>query len=115
MTTCREPNGFYHAGANPHFETIVINHFKEIVICHIEKRVNFAIFDWEQRLVLGFIRDFERIIISDLPSVSPCIQEGKFTVVNPYLCDAAPCVGISTNPALNDSCTAGIFILLCND
>ena len=25
----------------------------------------------------------ERIIISDLPSVSPCIQEAKFTVVNP--------------------------------
>ena len=40
------------------------------------------IFDWEQRLVLGFIRDFERIIISDLPSVSPCIQEGRFAMVN---------------------------------
>ena len=45
----------YHAGANPHFETIVINHFEEIVICHIEKRVNFAILNCEQRLVLGFI------------------------------------------------------------
>ena len=53
------------------------------IICHIEKRVGVAIFDWEQRLVIGFIRDFERIIISDLPSVSPCIQEAKFTVVNP--------------------------------
>ena len=41
-----------------------------------------VIFDWEQRLVLGFIRDFERIIISDLPSVSPCIQEGRFAMVN---------------------------------
>ena len=89
-------------------------HFEEIIICHIEKR-DLAIFDWEQRLVLGFIRDFERIIISDLPSVSSCNQEGKSTVVNPYFCDAAPCVGIATNPALNDSCTAGIFILLCND
>ena len=36
----------------------------------------------EQRLVLSFIRDFERIIISDLPGVSPCIQEGRFTMVN---------------------------------
>ena len=57
-------------------------HFEEIIICHIEKRVWGAIFDWEQRLVLGFIRDFERIIISDLPSVSPCIQEGRFAMVN---------------------------------
>ena len=56
-------------------------HFEEIIICHIEKRV-LAIFDWEQRLVLGFIRDFERIIISDLPSVSPCIKEGRFAMVN---------------------------------
>ena len=58
-------------------------HFEEIIICHIEKRVGGVIFNWEQRLVIGFIRDFERIIISDLPSVSPCIQEAKFTVVNP--------------------------------
>lgn len=29
----------YHAGANPHFERIVINHFEETVICHIEKKV----------------------------------------------------------------------------
>ena len=57
-------------------------HFEEIIICHIEKRVGGAIFNWEQRLVIGFIRDFERIIISDLPSVSPCIQEGRFTVVS---------------------------------
>ena len=56
-------------------------HFEGIVICHIEKRV-WGIFDCEQRLVLGFIRDFERIIISDLPCVSSCIQEGKFTMVN---------------------------------
>ena len=56
-------------------------HFEEIIICHIEKRV-LAIFDWEQRLVLGFIRDFERIIISDLPSVSSCIQEGRYAMVN---------------------------------
>ena len=41
-----------------------------------------VIFDWEQRLVLGFTRDFERIIISDLPSVSPCIQEGRFAMVD---------------------------------
>ena len=33
----------YHAGANPHFEAIVINHFEETVICHIEKRVLGAI------------------------------------------------------------------------
>ena len=46
---------FYHAGANPHFETIVINHFEETVICHIEKRVLGAILNLEQRLVLGFI------------------------------------------------------------
>ena len=90
-------------------------HFEEIIICHIEKRVGVAIFNWEQRLVIGFIRDFERIIISGLPSVSPCIQEAKFTVVNPYLCNATPCVGMVANPALNDSRTAGIFILLCND
>ena len=57
-------------------------HFEERIICHIEKRVGGAIFDWEQRLVLGFIRDFERIIISDLPSVSSCFQEGRFTMVN---------------------------------
>ena len=57
-------------------------HFEEIIICHIEKRVGGAIFNWEQRLVLGFIRDFERIIISDLPSVSSCIQEGRLTMVN---------------------------------
>ena len=57
-------------------------HFEEIIICHIEKRVGGAIFNWEQRLVIGFIRDFERIIISDLPGVSPCIQEGRFTMVN---------------------------------
>ena len=57
-------------------------HFEEIIICHIEKTVNFAILNCEQRLVLGFIRDFERIIISDLPSVSPCLQEGRFTMVN---------------------------------
>ena len=56
-------------------------HFEERIICHIEMRV-LAIFDWEQRLVLGFIRDFERIIISDLPSVSSCIQEGRFAMVN---------------------------------
>ena len=56
-------------------------HFEGIVICHIEKRV-WGIFDCEQRLVLGFIWDFERIIISDLPCVSSCIQEGKFTMVN---------------------------------
>ena len=56
-------------------------HFEERIICHIEKRV-LAIFDWEQRLVLGFIRDFERIIISNLPSVSPCIQGGRLTMVN---------------------------------
>ena len=37
----------YHAGANPHFEVRII--------CHIEKRVGGAIFNWEQRLVLGFI------------------------------------------------------------
>ena len=57
-------------------------HFEEIIICHIEKRVGGAIFNWEQRLVIGFIRDFERIIISDLPSVSPCIQGGRLTMVN---------------------------------
>lgn len=57
-------------------------HFEEIIICNIEKTVNFAILNCEQRLVLGFIRDFERIIISDLPCVSSCIQEGKFTMVN---------------------------------
>ena len=56
-------------------------HFEGIVICHIEKRV-LGIFDCEQRLVLGFIRDFERIIISDLPCVSSCIQEGSNMVVN---------------------------------
>ena len=56
-------------------------HFEERIICHIEKRVLW-IFDCEQRLVLGFIRDFEKIIISDLPCVSSCIQEGKFTMVN---------------------------------
>jgi len=55
-------------------------HFEERIICHIEKRVLGAIFDWEQRLVLGFIRDFERIIISDLPSVSSCIQEVQKTL-----------------------------------
>ena len=76
----------YHAGANPHFETIVINHFEEIVICHIEKRVNFAILNCEQRLVLGFIRDFERIIISDWPSVSPCIQEVQKALTLCALC-----------------------------
>ena len=32
-----------------------------------------------------------------------------------YLCDATPCVGMVANPALNDSRTAGIFILLSND
>ena len=58
-------------------------HFEEIIICHIEKRVLGCNIQLEQRLVIGFIRDFERIIISDLPSVSPCIQEAKFTVVNP--------------------------------
>ena len=57
-------------------------HFEERIICHIEKTVNFAILNCEQRLVLGFIRDFERIIISDLPSVSSCIQEGRLTMVN---------------------------------
>ena len=46
------------------------------------KESSAVIFDWEQRLVLGFVRDFERIIISDLPSVSPCIQEGRFAMVN---------------------------------
>ena len=51
------------------------------------------------------------IIISDLPCVSSCIQEGKFTAVNPYICDATPCVGMVANPALNESRTAGIFIL----
>ena len=68
----------YYAGANPHFE--------EIIICHIEKRVWGAIFNWEQRLVIGFIRDFERIIISDLPSVSPCIQEVQKALTLCALC-----------------------------
>jgi len=76
----------YHAGANPHFETIVINHFEVTVICYIEKRVNFAILNCEQRLVVGFIRDFERIIISDLPSVSPCIQEAQKALTLCALC-----------------------------
>ena len=83
MTTCREPNGFYHAGANPHFERKVIFISKRELSVISKREFWGAIFDWEQRLVLGFIRDFERIIISDLPSVSPCIQEAKFTVVNP--------------------------------
>ena len=61
-------------------------HFEEIIICHIEKRVGGAIFNWEQRLVIGFIRDFERIIISDLPSVSPCIQEVQKALTLCALC-----------------------------
>ena len=46
------------------------------------KESSAAIFGCEQRLVLGFIRNFEMIIISDLPCVSSCIQEGRFTVVS---------------------------------
>ena len=61
-------------------------HFEVRIICHIEKRVGVAIFDWEQRLVIGFIRDFERIIISDLPSVSPCIQEVQKALTLCALC-----------------------------
>ncbi len=38
-----------------HIERTVIYHLEETVICHIEKRVLGAIFNWEQRLVLGFI------------------------------------------------------------
>ena len=81
MTTCREPNGCitqvqiliskrrsYSFRRDNH-----LSYRKESWGCNIQL---------EQRLVIGFIRDFERIIISDLPSVSPCIQEGRLTMVN---------------------------------
>ena len=74
----------YHAGANPHFERKVIFISKRKLSVISKREFWGAIFDWEQRLVLGFIRDFERIIISDLPSVSSCFQEGRFTMVNRF-------------------------------
>ena len=81
MTTCREPNGFItqvqiliSKGRSYSFQRE--NHLS------YRRESSAAIFDWEQRLVLGFIRDFEGIIISNLPSVSSCIQEGRFTMVN---------------------------------
>ena len=81
MTTCREPNGcitqvqiLISKGRSYSFRRE--NHLSY-------RRESFAaIFDCEQRLVIGFVWDFEKIIISNLPSVSPCIQEGRFTMVN---------------------------------
>ena len=70
----------YYAGANPHFEKKVIFISKRESFVISKREFWGAIFDWEQRLVLGFIRDFERIIISDLPSVSSCIQEVQKTL-----------------------------------
>ena len=55
----------YHAGANPHFEKNVIFILKRELSVISKREFWVVIFDWEQRLVLGFIRDFERIIISD--------------------------------------------------
>ena len=70
----------YYAGANPHFERKIIFISKRESFVISKREFWGAIFDWEQRLVLGFIRDFERIIISDLPSVSSCIQEVQKTL-----------------------------------
>ena len=110
MTTRREPNGFTTQVQILISKGMSYSFRRENHLSY-RKESSAAIFGCEQRLVLGFIRDFERIIISDLPCVSSCIQECSNTVVNRIFCDATPCVGISTNPALNDSRTAGIFIL----
>jgi len=42
-------------------------------------------------------------------------SRGQIYGGQPYLCNATPCVGMVANPALNDSRTAGIFILRSND
>ena len=81
MTTCREPNGFITQ------VQILISKgrsysFRRDSHLSYRKESSSAIFDCEQRLVVGFIWDFERIVISNLPSVSSCIQEGRFAMVN---------------------------------
>ena len=81
MTTCREPNGFI-----TQVQILISNgwsySFRRENHLSYRKEIWGAIFGCEQRLVLGFIWDFERIIISDLPCVSSCIQECSNTVVN---------------------------------
>ena len=102
-------------GAVAPFEETVIYHFEEIIICHIEKRVlGCDIRLWTEVstwLHLRFWKNHHlRLTVRILLHSRGQIYDGQS-----YLCDATPCVGVSTNPALNDSRTAGIFILQCGD